>query len=205
MDMVIIGHFSKDIILIDGKAETAAGGGIYYAAFAAKAAGAGLLAITKLALEDTNLLGGFWEHCIRVLAIPCPRTTVMEDRFEAVSGYTRRSRVLSQAAPFSVSDIPILESAIYYLTPLAYGKTPEPMIAELAKRGKVALDVQGFLRYLEGDVLASRSWALKERALSSVHYLKADREEACLLTGRDKLQGILGLGAIGVDILSLFC
>jgi hypothetical protein len=159
IDLVIIGQISKDIILIDGRAETAPGGGVLYASYAATATGAEILAVTKLAAEDAGLLSGFRERGIPVLDLPSPATTVMEDRFEAASGHRRRSRILSQATPFSLSEISVSRAGIYYLTALMHGEIPEAMIAELAGRGRVALDVQGFLRHREGELLSPPSSA----------------------------------------------
>jgi len=59
IDLVIIGQTSKDIILIDGRAETAPGGGVLYASYAAKATGAEILAVTKLAAEDAACFPAF--------------------------------------------------------------------------------------------------------------------------------------------------
>ena len=191
IDLVIIGQISKDIILIDGRAETAPGGGVLYASYAAKATGAEILAVTKLAAEDAGLLSGFRERGIPVLDLPSPATTVMEDRFEAASGYRRRSRILSQATPFSLSEISVSRAGIYYLTALMHGEIPEAMIAELAGRGRVALDVQGFLRHREGELLVLRDWAGKERLLSRVSFLKADWDEARFLTGGEDLVAVV--------------
>ena len=47
-DMVIIGHMSKDIVIIDGKTEVCSGGSAYYAAFPPKYLKVNFLVITKL-------------------------------------------------------------------------------------------------------------------------------------------------------------
>jgi len=101
-DLVLIGHLSKDIIIIDNERKASSvGGSVYYAAFAAKPAEIQLLVVTKLAIQDYEMLAAFWQHGLSVLPLFCSQTTVMEDIFEKQNHYSRRSRVLSLASPFT--------------------------------------------------------------------------------------------------------
>ena len=68
-DLIIIGHISKDIIIIDDRIDESIGGSVYYAALAAKPAGCNVLAITKLALSEAELLYGFWQNKVPVLPL----------------------------------------------------------------------------------------------------------------------------------------
>lgn len=192
LELVIIGQLSKDILVIDGQPrEPALGGSVYYAAFAARPAGVRVLVIPKLALRDWELLSEFWAQGLAVLPIYCSRTTVMEDIFEKERGYARWSRILELAAPFSSEEIPVREAEIFYLAALIYGEIPEPLMAELAERGKIALDAQAVLRHLAGERVVYRDWERKEERLAKVHFLKADLEEARLLTGALTIEKIL--------------
>ena len=80
------------------------------------------------------------------------------------------------------------------------------MIEELSKRGKVAVDVQGFLRHASGDntQMYFENWADRERLIPYITYLKTDAAEAEILTGekdRTKAAEILyGMGAKEVII-----
>ena len=190
IDLVIIGHISKDIISIDRRERTETGGAVYFASFAARPAGIRLLVITKLSLRDYGLLDDFWTQGIPVLPIDCKRSTAMIDSFDKSSGYERTSRITSRAQPFKLSDIPVQRAGIYYLGALMYGEIPEPLIEALAGRGKVALDVQGVLRVPKRGSLVMRDWKHKTRYLPSVYFLKADLEEARLLTGEDSKEDI---------------
>ncbi|KKK84466.1 hypothetical protein LCGC14_2783070, partial [marine sediment metagenome] len=69
LDMVIVGHLSRDIIVVDGGRQEATGGAVYFAAFAAKPACSKILVITKLALADVDLLSDFWQKGIPVLPL----------------------------------------------------------------------------------------------------------------------------------------
>lgn len=191
-DLVLIGHVSKDIIVIDGERKhSAVGGSVYYAAFAAKPAGIQLLVITKLAIQDYGMLCDFWQHAMPVLPLFCRQTTVMEDIFEKQNNYSRRSRILSLASPFTAEDIPVESAKIYLIAGLLYGEVPETLIEELSGRGKVALDAQTYLRRLDGPELVHEDWGEKEKYLPLIDFFKADLDEAKILTGEDSLEAIL--------------
>ena len=191
-DLILIGNLSKDIIIIDGKpTHTSAGGSVYYGAFAAEPAGIQLLVITKLAIQDFGILEDFWQHAIPVLPLFCRHTTVMEDIFEKHTNYSRRSRIISLASPFSAADIPVESAKIYLIAGLLHGEIPESLIGELSSRGKVALDVQAFLRRLDGPELVQEDWRQKEKYLPLIDFFKADMDEAKILTGEDSLEAIL--------------
>lgn len=203
--MVIIGHMSKDIIVINGKIEICAGGSAYYAAFPAKYLNINFLVITKLALEDYYLLDDFWTNGIPVLTIADKKSTVMEDRFEKQNEYIRKSIVKSVASPFKLSEIPIEKAKIFYFAGLIYGEISESLIVRLAARGRIALDIQTYLRHLtdKGKIVMT-SWKLKKKYLSHIYYLKADMEEAQILTNMKKINSIInyiiGLGVKEVII-----
>jgi len=191
-DLVLIGHLSKDNIIIDNERKASSvGGSVYYAAFAARPAGIQLLVITKLAIQDYEMLADFWQHGLSVLPLFCSQTTVMEDIFEKQNHYSRRSRVLSLASPFTAGDIPVKTAEIYLIAGLLYGEIPEPLIEDLSGRGKVALDAQTFLRRLDGDEVVHKDWGEKGMYLPLIDFLKADMDEAKILTGEESLDAIL--------------
>ncbi len=182
-DLIIVGHVSKDIIVIDDKSSESIGGSVYYAALAAKPAGCNVLAVTKLAFSDIDLLSGFWRSNMPVLPLYCSQTTIMEDQFSAEDGYVRSSKILSLAEPFERQEFLNLKARVVYLAALMRGEIPNELIESLSHGAKIALDVQGVLRVREQNVLIMRDWKEKERLLSCVHFLKADGDEAKLLTG----------------------
>ncbi len=191
LDMVIVGHLSRDIIVVDSGRQEATGGAVYFAAFAAKPACSKILVITKLALADVDLLCDFWQKGIPVLPLLSPQTTIMEDSFDSGENYARKSKVLSLASSFRIEDIPVKSAEVFYLAGLMQGEIPETLIEELSHRGKIALDVQGFLRTPDQGTLVFSKWMEKERYLPYVHFLKADRREAHFLTGNSEIEDMI--------------
>jgi hypothetical protein len=77
----------------------------------------------------------------------------------------------------------MVAARIYAVLPLMAGEVDLPLLKNLAERGPVALDVQGFVRVRVGDELLFRPWPDMRAGLALVTYLKVDRAEAEALTG----------------------
>jgi sugar/nucleoside kinase (ribokinase family) len=182
-DIVSVGHVTDDILIDRGVSSRFTGGGAYFGAFAAHRLGARVLVVTKLASRDFAILEGMKRQGIEVIALPSPSTTSIENVFETADVDTRRVRLLSQAAPFLPTDLPEVEAAIYNLTGLFRGEISGELIECAARKGKVALDLQGFLRCSEGGTFAFRDWEEKRRFLPMISYLKADSLESEVVSG----------------------
>ena len=67
------------------------------------------------------------------------------------------------------------------------------MIEELASLDtEIAVDVQGFVRVNRGRVLGYEQWPDRDATLSFVAVLKADAEEAEMLTGHGEIRRAAG-------------
>jgi sugar/nucleoside kinase (ribokinase family) len=182
-DIIIIGHVTSDILVYKGEASGFIGGGAYFSAFAARRSDVRFCVITKLAPKDFGILDGLKKDGIEVTAIPSPRTTSIENVFETDDVDRRKVRLLSQADPFHPEDIPEAETKVYSLTGLFTGEIPDSLIVHLARKGAIALDLQGKLRCSEAGTFAFKDWPGKEKYLPLVTYLKADSLEAEVATG----------------------
>ncbi len=203
-DIMIIGHVTSDILIYKGEASGFIGGGAYFSAFAARRSDVRFCVITKLAPKDFGILDGLKKDGIEVTAIPSLRTTSIENVFETDDVDRRKVRLLSQADPFHPEDIPKTETKVYSLTGLFTGEIPDFLIVYLARKGAIALDLQGKLRCSEAGTFAFKDWPGKEKYLPLVTYLKADSLEAEVATGtpdREEAAGIFHrLGAKEVMI-----
>jgi sugar/nucleoside kinase (ribokinase family) len=202
-DLVLVGHVTDDTLIDHGVFTRFTGGGVYFGAFAARRLGARVLVVTKLAKEDHPLLDGLKRQGIEVLVLPSPTTTSIENIIETDVDH-RKVRLVSQGAPFSASDLPETDGAVCNLTALFRGEIGGEMIEAAARKGPVALDLQGVLRCSEGGTFAFRDWEEKGRYLPLVSFLKADSLESEVMAGtpdREEAARILhGLGAREVVI-----
>src|SRR5512139_4097182 len=153
-DIVIIGHVTSDYLTIKGKTTGFIGGGAYFSAFAAGRSDVRFCVITKLAPKDIGILDGLKKEGIEVIALPSAGTTSIENIFETDDVDHRKVRLLSQADPFRPEDIPEMDAAVYSLSGLFVDELPDALIAHLAGKGKIALDLQAKLRCSEAGTFA---------------------------------------------------
>ena len=183
---VIIGHISMDenIDHLDNSAFVP-GGAVLYSSAAAYALGHDVLAITKLAEKDMNRLDSFTIPSSNVICLPSADSYNMYNKYLTPDKERRICRCNSHGDGFTPQDIPEdVTSDIWHLAGLTYGDFGNDLIVSLSKRGKVAVDVQGFLRHrAEDKSMYFTDWADKLEMLPYIHYLKTDAAEAEILTG----------------------
>ena len=182
--ILILGHVSKDVIVTPGKQVSMIGGAVVYSSIAAHRIGCNLAAVTKLNTDDRAALEVFDRHGCRIYALASAQTTSIRNTYETVDRERRTCEAIAIADPFCTDDIPKeVQADVYYLGGLIQGEFPEELVLDLAQRGKVAVDVQGFLRVSEDGPMHFRDWPTKRDILPHIHYLKTDAAEAEILTG----------------------
>jgi sugar/nucleoside kinase (ribokinase family) len=182
-DIVMIGHFAKDRIVVDGQGFVAPGGGVYYGSVALRRLGIGVAVVTRLHPYDFPLLEELSQEGIQVFATPAPETSGIENTYDSSDMERRICKPIGFAGPFSREEIPDLTARIYVVASIIAGEVDLPLLKSLAQHGPVAVDIQGFVRVPENGDLVFRQWPDMEEGLSYVTYLKVDRAEAELLTG----------------------
>jgi sugar/nucleoside kinase (ribokinase family) len=199
-DLVAVGVISKDRNVVLGKEEVMYSGGSYCAAFAAVNSGFRVAVVTKLAEEDRHSLQALQDAGIEVYFTLSSRTTSIKNVYLTPDLDRRTCQMLSMADPFRVEDFPEgVEASVYQIAALIAGEMPLEVVKYLAKKGKVGLDVQGFIRNAVGSDLVSKDWAQKQEAFQYLDFLKTDAAEAEILTGKadrgEALRVLADLGA----------
>jgi len=115
--------------------------------------------------------------------IPSEKTTSIRNEFLSEDKEKRICTALSIADPFRLDDIPDIDTSIYHLAGLIYGDYDNEMIKTLSEKGKVAADMQGFLRVPENGAMVFKDWKEKQEYLPYIHFLKTDAAEAEIMTG----------------------
>lgn len=198
VDVALVGHFARDRLVFRGAAEAASGGGVYYGSVALRRLGYSVAVVTKLHPDDFVHLEELRREGIAVYASPAEATTGIENIYQGDEMDRRICHPLGSAGPFSAAEIPPLEARVTIITPLMAGEVTPDLVAALASRGPVGLDVQGFARVREGDALVTRDWPGKAADIAGVTFLKADDAEAEALTGETDLRAAAGaLAALG--------
>jgi len=125
---------------------------------------------------------------VQVFATAAAQTSGIANYYDSADMERRVCKPLGFAGAFAAAGIPDIRARILAVVPIMAGEVDLPLLELLARRGPVALDVQGFVRVRDGDDLVSRPWPEMAEGLAQVTYLKADRAEAELLTGHTDLR-----------------
>jgi sugar/nucleoside kinase (ribokinase family) len=184
VDIMMIGHFAKDRLVVDGRSEVSSGGAVYYGSVALRQLGLRVAVVTRLHPDDFPRLAELEQAGVEVYATEAPETSGIANFYDSSDMERRVCKPLGFAGRFRAEETPDLMARIYAVAPIIAGEVDLPLLGSLAARGPVALDVQGFVRVRDGSDLVFRHWPDMEEGLSLVTYLKLDEAEAELLTGR---------------------
>ncbi len=180
MDIVVVGHLSRDLLVTPEITREALGGGTAYAMLAPS------LGISKCGI--VSCVGGdFDEEYMRALVKSGLDVTgvsregqhttrfvnqydsndVRTQRVEAIAGPIRKNALLEHH----------LQSRTIHFCPLI-GEIDISCIKAAKEAGAlVSLDPQGFLRTVQGDHVVPKEWADRAAVLEHVDILKLDEDE----------------------------
>jgi len=182
-DICCVGHITRDRVVTPQVELYMAGGTAFYFSHAIHTTSASYLLVTALGESDLQSVTDLRAKGIAVTALPSAHTVFFENKYSGNLDH-RTQRVLAEADPFTIEPLQSVRARIYHLGPLlAYDMSTE-LIRFLAQRGKVSLDVQGFLRKVDGQQVVPIDWADKLSALPHISMLKANEHEAEVLTGQ---------------------
>jgi len=187
VDIMMLGHFAKDKLVVDGVGEFASGGAVYYGSVALHHIGVSAAITTRLHPNDFPRLDELKREGVKVFAAAASETSGIENIYNSADMERRICKLMAFAGPFQQEDIPDLSARVYLITPIIAGEVSLALLKSLAARGPVGLDVQGFVRVRQDGELVFRQWPDMVEGLAHVTYLKVDRAEAELLTGQTDL------------------
>ena len=182
-DVLAIGHVTRDHNIVGDKTEISPGGAVYYGGMTLLALGLRVAIVTRLKREDFRLLDELKNAGAVVHAVAALQTSGIENFHPDPNSDKRICHLLGFAGPFQIGDIPPAKAQLYYIGTVVPGEEDLLFLQEIAARGPLALDVQGFMRKVIGGVLASDGWPQAREVIPLIHYLKVDDREAAALTG----------------------
>lgn len=182
---LIIGHTTLDRNTDHlGNTVEIVGGAVVYSSASAYALGHNVLALTRLAEKDYSRLEQFTLPKDNIVCIKSEKSTDMVNIYFTADKERRKCSCTSRGDAFASKDIEGYDADIYHFAGLIYGDFDIEMIKTAAKYGKVAVDVQGFLRHANDDgSMYFEDWKDKNDILKYITYLKTDAAEAEILTG----------------------
>jgi sugar/nucleoside kinase (ribokinase family) len=187
VDILMIGHFARDQIVVDGIGSAMSGGAVYFGSIALRRLGVRVAVVTRVHADDLGLLHELSDEGVQVFATTAPATSGIANYYNSADMERRICKPIGFAGPFRAADVPALSARVQVAASIQAGEIDLDLLKHLASRGPVGLDVQGFVRVREGDELVFRPWPDLAEGLALVTYLKVDRAEAELLTGETDL------------------
>ena len=188
-DIVILGHFAKDKIVIRGVEKDSLGGAVYYGALALSKMKFCTGIITLLAREDFPYLDIFKKNGVEVFAYEAANTSGIKNTYFSENNLNERiCEPIAFAGEFKTEHISNFTTKVFHIGLIMAGEVSRELIEYIAlKFDKVSLDLQGFLRVREGKQLRFKDWPDKEDGLREIHTVKADSVESEVITGEKNL------------------
>jgi len=183
VDVTVIGHLDKTIIVRGDQRTISPGGAVYYGGLVLAWLGLRVAVVTRLAVGDAGLLHDFRRVGAAVYPIFTNETTSIENVLDSRSD-KRTCYQRAFAGTFQPEDLPPVEARLQYVGTVSAGEVDLHFLRAVASRGPMALDVQGCLRKVRRGELVTADWPEADQVLPMVRYLKVDDREAFALTGR---------------------
>jgi sugar/nucleoside kinase (ribokinase family) len=181
-DICGIGHITLDKVVTPGSTQYMPGGTSYYFSNAIRQLGLNYLLVTSLGEPEMKTVEALRQLGIRVNAYSSGYSVYFENIYGDNPDH-RSQRVLRKADPFTAAQVEGIDAKIFHLGPLLADDMSAGFIRDLSTRGRVSLDVQGFLRTVENKSVVLIDWADKRAALQHIDILKANDQEMEVITG----------------------
>ncbi len=198
-DICCIGHLTLDKVVTPKTSVHMAGGTSFYFSNAMRKMDVNYILITSLAEKEMKFVDDLRTNGIEVKAFSSTNTVYFENIYS--QNLDNRTQKVSQTADaFSFEQVENIEASIFHLGPLLADDMPLELIKALSKKkGRISLDVQGFLRNVESHDVYGIDWADKKEGLPYIDILKANEAEMEMLTGlKEVRKGAKLLSAWGV-------
>lgn len=217
IDIICIGHITKDKIVTPKAEVYMPGGASFYFSYGINNLDNKNLTyklITSLAEEDMKAVDDMRAAGISADVIPSRHTVYFENIYEEDQN-KRHQRVLAKADPFTIDSVKDVKAKYIVLGSLLADDFSIDVIKHLSQRGTLVVDAQGYLREVRGEKVFAIDWKEKKEALKYVDILKVNEYEAAVLTGKEDLheaalmlaewgvkEVLLTLGSFGSIILA---
>jgi sugar/nucleoside kinase (ribokinase family) len=181
-DICCIGHITLDKIVTPKSEVYMSGGTSFYFSNAIHKMSLDYMLVTALAESEMAAVSKLRADGIEVKVLPSSYTVYFENRYSDNHDY-RTQRVFQKADAFTAEQLDSVEAKLFHLGPLLADDMGVEMIRALSQKGKVSLDVQGFLREVNNQAVVAIDWANKKEGLQYIDILKANEYEMKVLTG----------------------
>ncbi len=182
-DICCIGHLTRDKIITPESTVYMAGGTSFYFANALNRLPqeVSFQLVTKVGEESMPEIEKMRDAGIDVLCFPSRHSVYFENKYGADTN-RRTQRVLAKADPFTLKEVESLEAKVFHLGSLLADDFPVEVVEALSSKGLISIDVQGYLRNVQGESVHACQWKGKEKVLAMTDILKLNEYEMQVIT-----------------------
>lgn len=186
-DICCIGHITKDKIVTPNRTVYMAGGTSFYFAYAINQLPKEISFSLVTAMDPTEKepVDKMLQAGIDV-TLNASRNTVFFENIYGENSNERKQRVLAKADPFTIQQLQDVEAKIFHLGSLLSDDFSTEVVEYLSTKGRVSIDVQGYLREVRDEKVYPVDWKDKLKVLKNTYYLKVNETEMETITGLKK-------------------
>lgn len=183
-DICCIGHITKDKIVTPNRTVYMAGGTSFYFSYAINQLPKDVTFSLVTAMDPTEK-----EPVEKMLkagidvSMNASRNTVFFENIYGANQNERKQRVLAKADPFTIQQLEHVDAKVFHLGSLLADDFPTEVVEYLSRKGKVSIDVQGYLREVRDEKVYPIDWKEKLKVLKHTYYLKVNETEMETITG----------------------
>lgn len=187
--ILCIGHITHDRIITPQMPDgvDCAGGTAYYVAWALHHLPQDVsFGIVTAVGEDLQHYVDQLRHAgVDIADLGSPHSVFFENKY-GENMNNRRQRVLSKSAPFTIDKLSDYKADVFHLGTLLVDDFAPEVVEYLASKGRICLDVQGYLREVRNHHVYAVDWRDKLRVLKSTDILKVNEHEIDVLTDGER-------------------
>ena len=183
-DICCIGHITKDKIVTPNRTVYMAGGTSFYSSYAINQLPKDVTFSLVTAMDPTEK-----EPVEKMLkagidvSMNASRNTVFFENIYGANQNERKQRVLAKADPFTIQQLEHVDAKVFHLGSLLADDFPTEVVEYLSRKGRVSIDVQGYLREVRDEKVYPIDWKEKLKVLKHTYYLKVNETEMETITG----------------------
>ena len=183
-DICCIGHITKDKIVTPNRTVYMAGGTSFYFSYAINQLPKDVTFSLVTAMDSTEK-----EPVEKMLkagidvSMNASRNTVFFENIYGENQNERKQRVLAKANPFTIQQLEHVDAKVFHLGSLLADDFPTEVVEYLSRKGRVSIDVQGYLREVRDEKVYPIDWKEKLKVLKHTYYLKVNETEMETITG----------------------
>lgn len=173
-----IGHITRDRIITPQQTIDMAGGTSFYMAHGMHHLSQDFpfQLVTKIGQESQEEVDHLRQMNIDVLSYSSPHSVFFENHY-GLNSNQRTQRVLAKAAPFTIEEMEPLVAEVFHLGSLLADDFSPEIVKFLAQKGRISIDVQGYLREVRGEKVYAVDWKDMDAVLPYVDIVKLNEHE----------------------------